>query len=195
MTAIEGQTELDKLVARSRLIGADSALVLHGGGNTSTKLVETDHLGVERRVLRIKGSGSDLATAGPRDFPGLWLDDLLPLREREAMSDEEMVAYLSRCLVDPDGAAALDRDAAARVSPGGPRRSRPRRCDLLARERTRSRGGRARRARRGRRGRAYLRPGLRALAAGSPSSPTHGRWCSPTTGSSRGATRTRSHTG
>jgi rhamnose utilization protein RhaD (predicted bifunctional aldolase and dehydrogenase)/NAD(P)-dependent dehydrogenase (short-subunit alcohol dehydrogenase family) len=104
MTAIEGQTELDKLVARSRLIGADSALVLHGGGNTSTKLVETDHLGVERRVLRIKGSGSDLATAGPGDFPGLWLDDLLPLREREAMSDEEMVAYLSRCLVDPEGA-------------------------------------------------------------------------------------------
>ncbi len=101
MAAIPGQSELERLVNRSRLIGSDRALVLHGGGNTSTKLVERDHLGRERRVLRIKGSGSDLASAGPDDFPGLWLDDLLPLRERTSMSDEEMVAYLERCLVDP----------------------------------------------------------------------------------------------
>jgi rhamnose utilization protein RhaD (predicted bifunctional aldolase and dehydrogenase)/NAD(P)-dependent dehydrogenase (short-subunit alcohol dehydrogenase family) len=99
-----GASELDRLVARSRLIGSDPTLVLHGGGNTSTKLVEADHLGRERRVIRIKGSGSDLATVTAADFPGLWLDDLLPLREREAMSDEEMVAYLLRCLVEPDSA-------------------------------------------------------------------------------------------
>jgi rhamnose utilization protein RhaD (predicted bifunctional aldolase and dehydrogenase)/NAD(P)-dependent dehydrogenase (short-subunit alcohol dehydrogenase family) len=104
MAAIEGSTELEKLVSRSRLIGADRTLVLHGGGNTSTKLVERDHLGRERRVIRIKGSGSDLATITAADFPGLWLDDLLPLRERDAMSDEEMVAYLSHCLVEPDAA-------------------------------------------------------------------------------------------
>jgi rhamnose utilization protein RhaD (predicted bifunctional aldolase and dehydrogenase)/NAD(P)-dependent dehydrogenase (short-subunit alcohol dehydrogenase family) len=94
-------TELELLVERSRRIGADPSLVLHGGGNTSTKLVETDHAGRERRVLRIKGSGSDLATCEPRDFPGLWLDELLPLRERDAMNDEEMVEYLARCMVDP----------------------------------------------------------------------------------------------
>ena len=104
MAAIEGSTELERLVSRSRLIGADRTLVLHGGGNTSTKLVETDHLGRERRVIRIKGSGSDLATITAADFPGLWLDELLPLREREAMTDEEMVAYLSHCLVEPDAA-------------------------------------------------------------------------------------------
>ncbi len=102
VAAIAGDTELDKLVARSRLIGADPALVLHGGGNTSSKLVERDHLGREQRVLRIKGSGSDLATIEARHFPGLRLDDLEPLRERAAMSDEEMVAYLTRCLVEPD---------------------------------------------------------------------------------------------
>ena len=62
MAAIAGDTELERLVSRSRLIGSDPPLVLHGGGNTSTKLVERDHLGRERRVLRIKGSGSDLAT-------------------------------------------------------------------------------------------------------------------------------------
>jgi rhamnose utilization protein RhaD (predicted bifunctional aldolase and dehydrogenase)/NAD(P)-dependent dehydrogenase (short-subunit alcohol dehydrogenase family) len=94
-------SELDLLVERSRRLGSDPGLVLYGGGNTSTKLVETDHVGRERRVIRIKGSGSDLATCEPRDFPGLWLDELLPLREREAMTDEEMVDYLSRCMVDP----------------------------------------------------------------------------------------------
>jgi NAD(P)-dependent dehydrogenase (short-subunit alcohol dehydrogenase family) len=93
---------IDALVERSRRIGADPALVLHGGGNTSSKLLECDHTGRERRVLRIKGSGSDLATCDARDFPGLWLDELLPLREREAMEDEEMVAYVARCMVGPD---------------------------------------------------------------------------------------------
>jgi rhamnose utilization protein RhaD (predicted bifunctional aldolase and dehydrogenase)/NAD(P)-dependent dehydrogenase (short-subunit alcohol dehydrogenase family) len=99
---IPGATELERLVARSRLLGSDPTLVLHGGGNTSTKLVERDHLGHERRVIRIKGSGSDLGTATASDFPGLWLDDLLPLRERDAMTDEELVAYLTLCMVGPD---------------------------------------------------------------------------------------------
>jgi rhamnulose-1-phosphate aldolase/alcohol dehydrogenase len=101
VTAIEGANELERLVARSRLLGADPQLVLHGGGNTSTKLLERDQRGRERRVLRIKGSGSDLATSSAADFPGLWLDELLPLRERDALGDEEMVAYLGRCLVEP----------------------------------------------------------------------------------------------
>src|SRR5580765_7147493 len=99
--AIPGATELERLVARSQLIGADRSLVLHGGGNTSTKVVEPDHLGRERRVIRIKGSGADLATPEPRQSPGLWLDEILPLRARDAMSDEEMLAYLACCLVDP----------------------------------------------------------------------------------------------
>jgi rhamnose utilization protein RhaD (predicted bifunctional aldolase and dehydrogenase) len=85
--AIEGKTELERLVARSRLIGSDRSLVLHGGGNTSTKLFEHDHLGRERRAIRIKGSGADLATAESRHFPALWLDEILPLQERDGMSD------------------------------------------------------------------------------------------------------------
>jgi hypothetical protein len=94
--------ELDRLVERSRRIGADPALVLQGGGNTSTKLVEEDHAGRRRRVIRIKGSGVDLATCERSDFPGLWLDELEPLRARDAMSDDEIVAYVRRCLVEPD---------------------------------------------------------------------------------------------
>ena len=98
---IPGATELERLVNRSRRIGADPTLVVHGGGNTSTKTREVDHLGRERDVLRIKGSGTDLKTIGPDGFPGLFLDELLPLRERAAMSDEEMVAYLAHCMVEP----------------------------------------------------------------------------------------------
>src|SRR5204863_77170 len=35
-------------------------------------------------------------------FPGLRLDELLPLRERPSMSDAEMVEYLLRCAIRPD---------------------------------------------------------------------------------------------
>ncbi|HUG56476.1 MAG TPA: class II aldolase/adducin family protein, partial [Candidatus Limnocylindrales bacterium] len=98
---IPGATELERLVARSRLIGADPALVLHGGGNTSSKIVERDHVGRERIVLRIKGTGMDLATIGPDGFAGLFLDELLLLQERESMPDEEVIDYVARCLVDP----------------------------------------------------------------------------------------------
>jgi rhamnulose-1-phosphate aldolase/alcohol dehydrogenase len=92
---------LDALVERSRRIGADPALVVHGGGNTSLKVFEDDLLGQPRAVLRIKGSGADLRTAAAADFPGVLLEPVLALRERAAMSDEEMTAHLARCLVDP----------------------------------------------------------------------------------------------
>lgn len=92
---------LQGLVDRSRRLGADPELVVHGGGNTSSKGWGVDHLGRRRRCLLVKGSGSDLATVVARDFPALWLDDLLAAQDREAMTDEEMVAYLMRCLADP----------------------------------------------------------------------------------------------
>ncbi len=92
---------IDLLVYRSRLIGRDSHLVLWGGGNTSLKQVETDFRGRSIRVMRIKGSGTDLKTIAPGGFPGIRLDDLEPLLERDTMGDEEMVEYLVCCLVDP----------------------------------------------------------------------------------------------
>src|SRR4051794_14468921 len=98
---VDPDVELKALVARSRRHGADPDLVVHGGGNTSTKTVEPDHLGRRRDVLRIKGSGTDLRTISADGFPGLYLDELLPLRSRETMSDEQMVDYLARCMVDP----------------------------------------------------------------------------------------------
>ena len=57
---------------RSRLLGKDPSIVNWGGGNTSMKLTETDFRGREVRVLRVKGSGYDLATIVPEGFTGLY---------------------------------------------------------------------------------------------------------------------------
>src|SRR5690242_17787457 len=92
---------LDQLVLASHLLGADRAVSNFGGGNTSAKGVATDHTGREIPVMWVKGSGSDLATMGPEHFTALKLDEVLPLIERDEMSDEDMVAYLSRCQLDP----------------------------------------------------------------------------------------------
>jgi rhamnulose-1-phosphate aldolase/alcohol dehydrogenase len=96
-----GLDGIDLLVYRSRLIGRDTNLVVWGGGNTSIKHHETDFRGRRMRVMRIKGSGSDLKTIETRHFPGIRLDDLEPLHQRDAMTDEEMVAYLVHCLMEP----------------------------------------------------------------------------------------------
>jgi rhamnulose-1-phosphate aldolase/alcohol dehydrogenase len=72
-----------------------------GGGNTSAKGTATDHVGREVRAMWVKGSGSDLATMTAKDFTPLRLDEILPLLEREEMSDEDMVAHLARCQLDP----------------------------------------------------------------------------------------------
>lgn len=98
---IREMDELDKLVYMSRLIGEDPSLVLWGGGNTSIKVTERDFRDREVPAMWIKGSGLDLRSMVRRQFPRLNLDDILPLFQRESMSDEDMVAYLENCLMDP----------------------------------------------------------------------------------------------
>jgi rhamnulose-1-phosphate aldolase/alcohol dehydrogenase len=97
-------SELDLLVYASRLIGAETSLVVWGGGNTSLKTVERDHRGRETTVLRVKGSGSDLKSVQRKDFPGVRMDDILGLLDRHDMGDQEMVDYLAHALVDVGGA-------------------------------------------------------------------------------------------
>ena len=92
---------LEQLVLASHLLGANRAVSNFGGGNTSAKGTTTDHAGREVRTMSVKGSGSDLATMGPEHFTALRLDEVLPLMERDEMSDEDMVAYLARCQLDP----------------------------------------------------------------------------------------------
>jgi rhamnulose-1-phosphate aldolase/alcohol dehydrogenase len=97
-----GLSALDQLVYQSRLIGADPSLVLWGGGNTSLKTTERDFRGLECSVLRVKGSGTDMKSIQRQGFPGVLMEHVLALFEREDMSDEDMVDYLSHCLVEPD---------------------------------------------------------------------------------------------
>jgi rhamnulose-1-phosphate aldolase/alcohol dehydrogenase len=83
-------------VYRSNLLGRDRAVVNIYGGNTSAKLTLTDHMGREVEVLAVKASGSDVLTITGPQFALLKLDEIYPLFDREAMTDEEMIEYLSR---------------------------------------------------------------------------------------------------
>src|ERR687890_273094 len=97
----EGLSPLESLAYRSNLLGSDRSVANYGGGNTSSKATEGDHTGREIEVLWVKGSGGDLADIKAEGFTGLKLEEISPLMERDEMSDEEMVAYLSRCQLDP----------------------------------------------------------------------------------------------
>ena len=93
---------LDLRVYSSRLLGTEPSLVLWGGGNTSVKRSESDFRGDAVEVLRVKGSGSDLKTIERKHFAGVRLDDVRALRRVETLSDEAMIDYLRRALLDPD---------------------------------------------------------------------------------------------
>lgn len=88
-------------VRTSRLLGADPSLVLHGGGNTSAKSSVEDLLGRALEVIYVKGSGWDLGSIEAPGLPALDLQRLRELRSLEAMTDEEMVREVRRCLLDP----------------------------------------------------------------------------------------------
>jgi rhamnose utilization protein RhaD (predicted bifunctional aldolase and dehydrogenase) len=94
-------TPLERLVYRSNLLGPDRRLANWGGANNSSKLEELDHLGRDVRVLRVKGSGTDLATIGAAGFAGLRLDELRSLRGRAELSNAAMVDHLRRSAVQP----------------------------------------------------------------------------------------------
>jgi len=86
--------ELDKRVYSSRLLGQDKSLVLHGGGNTSVKLLEKNIFGEEEEVLYVKGSGWDLETIATGGFAPVHLDYLKKLAQLPSLSDPEMVNQL-----------------------------------------------------------------------------------------------------
>jgi rhamnulose-1-phosphate aldolase/alcohol dehydrogenase len=92
---------LGQVLLASHLLGSDRAVANFGGGNTSAKGTATDHVGREVEVMWVKGSGSDLATMKGSDFTPLRLDEMLAVFERDEMSDEDMVAHLARCQVEP----------------------------------------------------------------------------------------------
>jgi rhamnose utilization protein RhaD (predicted bifunctional aldolase and dehydrogenase)/NAD(P)-dependent dehydrogenase (short-subunit alcohol dehydrogenase family) len=96
---------LAERVYSSRLLGANPALVLHGGGNTSVKGSSKNIFGVEEATLFVKGSGSDLATIEAKDFVAVRLDAMLKLSRLEKLPDIDMARELKLASLDPGAPA------------------------------------------------------------------------------------------
>ncbi|MFP4040569.1 MAG: bifunctional aldolase/short-chain dehydrogenase [Desulfosudaceae bacterium] len=92
-------------LAITRQIGRDPGLVLHGGGNTSVKLMATDIFGNEQEAIFVKASGRDMAGIAPEGFTGLWLEPLRRLRNLEQLSDAQMMNQLTLNRLDAAASA------------------------------------------------------------------------------------------
>jgi rhamnose utilization protein RhaD (predicted bifunctional aldolase and dehydrogenase)/NAD(P)-dependent dehydrogenase (short-subunit alcohol dehydrogenase family) len=85
--AADTPVELVDLVYASRLLGRDSRLVMHGGGNTSVKSVLTDFLGNHSNVIFIKASGVNLASVDVHDFTPVRIEPLQRLQRMYASGE------------------------------------------------------------------------------------------------------------
>jgi len=81
-------------VRTSNLLGENKNLVLHGGGNTSVKLIENNLFGETEEILYVKGSGWDLETITIDGFSPVKLRPLLALSKLDKLSDSQMVNEL-----------------------------------------------------------------------------------------------------
>ena len=100
---IEAKNYDDDLALRvytSRLLGRDSSLVLHGGGNTSVKIIEKNILSLEEEILYVKGSGWDLEFIEKAGFSPVRMDHMLNLSRLDSLSDPQMVNELKTQLTN-----------------------------------------------------------------------------------------------
>jgi len=96
-----GDDPLQLRIFSSRLLGRDTALVLHGGGNTSVKTTSKNHFGESEEILYVKGSGWDLATIEARGFSPVRLQVLQKMAGLKELSDSEMVRLQRAAMTDP----------------------------------------------------------------------------------------------
>jgi rhamnose utilization protein RhaD (predicted bifunctional aldolase and dehydrogenase)/NAD(P)-dependent dehydrogenase (short-subunit alcohol dehydrogenase family) len=92
--------EPDLLRYRSNLLGSDLRITNFGGGNTSSKIEQTDPLtGKSEEVLWIKGSGGDLGSIKLNGFATLYLQKLRELERlyRGPQFEDEMVEMYPLC--------------------------------------------------------------------------------------------------
>lgn len=99
---------VDRLVYRSNLLGSDQRVTNTGGGNTSSKIWQTDPLtGADVDIMFVKGSGGDLRTAKRENFASLYLDKLTRLRDVynaapikgvKSPIEDEMVSMYPHCV-------------------------------------------------------------------------------------------------
>lgn len=104
-----GLSASDLLLYRSNLLGSDLSVTNFGGGNTSTKIRETDPLtGDDVDVLWVKGSGGDLGSMKLDGFSTLYLEKLLNLEKkyRGVEFEDEMVGLLPHCTFNLNPRAA-----------------------------------------------------------------------------------------
>lgn len=92
----KSSVDLALCVYTSNLLAKESALVLHGGGNTSVK--------PNKNTLYVKGSGFDLNGITTSGFTALYLQGLVRLRANSGLSDEQMLKKLRLAKIDPDAA-------------------------------------------------------------------------------------------
>ena len=72
---------VEELIHRSNCLGTDQRITNTGGGNTSSKIWETDPLTGEKvEVLWVKGSGGDLRTSKTENFSSLYQSKLVDLQ-------------------------------------------------------------------------------------------------------------------
>lgn len=88
-------------VYTSRLLGTESDLVLHGGGNTSVKIKKKNLFGEEEELLYVKGSGWDLATIEAEGFAPVRLDTLKKMANLDHLSDADMVKFQRAAMTNP----------------------------------------------------------------------------------------------
>jgi rhamnose utilization protein RhaD (predicted bifunctional aldolase and dehydrogenase)/NAD(P)-dependent dehydrogenase (short-subunit alcohol dehydrogenase family) len=94
---------------RSNLLGSDLRITNFGGGNTSSKLEETDPLdGQKKKVLWVKGSGGDLGSIKVEGFATLYLDKVLALTRiyRGVELEDEIVGMYPLCTFGNNPVAA-----------------------------------------------------------------------------------------
>ena len=102
-------SEPERLVYRSNILGSDKRVTNYGGGNTSSKITQTDPLsGEEVEVLWVKGSGGDSASIRLDGFATLYMDKLRSLKGlyRGVGHEDEMVGYLPHCTFNLNPRAA-----------------------------------------------------------------------------------------
>lgn len=100
--------QVQLLLYRSNLLGADLRLTNYGGGNTSCKVLQPDPLTTrDEKIMYIKGSGGDLGTLKRDGLAGLYLDKLQALKHiyRGLEFEDEMVALYNHCIFDLDSRA------------------------------------------------------------------------------------------
>ncbi|WP_198266429.1 bifunctional aldolase/short-chain dehydrogenase [sulfur-oxidizing endosymbiont of Gigantopelta aegis] len=87
-------------VYSSRLLGQDKTLVLHGGGNTSVKIEQTNILGDKENILYVKGSGWDLESIEAQGYAPVQMSHLLKLAQLKELTDAQMVNELKTHLTN-----------------------------------------------------------------------------------------------